>query len=270
MVNDSGRVHGEFSGRALSSDRTTEQGSAVLVLEDLTPAAAGNQITGCTIEDARSLVLQMSAIHSKFWGDNRVPTADVDQLMVVGEKYVDAGWQPFVERYESDIRNVRSTYEWGRDNISSLIRHTRGARQTLTHGDLHFENVLFSTTDESRVTLIDWQIAVSGLAAYDVASILINGLSPDDRRSHELGILKSYFSSLTSEGNIDYQWEQFLLEYRAATISLAFRPIIILGGSGGTSYREDRFDVADALFQRSVAAIRDHDPVSAFEELKSQ
>lgn len=43
----------------------------------------------------------------------------------------------------------------------------------------------------------------------------------------------------------------------------------VLGGNGGVNYRDDRYEEADALFERSVAAIKDHEPVSEFKVLKT-
>ena len=90
----------------------------------------------------------------------------------------------FLERYETSLaadhialcrRFVEHLTEW---QLAAI-----GPR-TVTHGDFRLDNMLFRGSDPSPY-VVDWQTAVWGLAAYDVAYFVGGCLSEDDRRAHE-------------------------------------------------------------------------------------
>ena len=50
----------------------------VLVLEDLAPAEPGDQLTGCTVEQARLAVVELAGLHGPMWADPKL--FDIDWL----------------------------------------------------------------------------------------------------------------------------------------------------------------------------------------------
>ncbi len=44
-------------------------GNYVVLLEDLAPARAGDQIAGCTVDEAASVIPELAALHAPRWGD---------------------------------------------------------------------------------------------------------------------------------------------------------------------------------------------------------
>ena len=44
-------------------------GDFVLLMEDLAPAEQGNQLTGCSTDQARTAVLELAKLHGPRWGD---------------------------------------------------------------------------------------------------------------------------------------------------------------------------------------------------------
>ena len=50
-----------------------EDGEVVLVLEDMSPAISGSQLAGCSVDDARNILIQIADIHANFWEDQRLP-----------------------------------------------------------------------------------------------------------------------------------------------------------------------------------------------------
>ncbi len=51
------------------ADWDEASGDFVLVLEDLAPGEQGNQLTGCTVEQARTSVMELARLHGPRWGD---------------------------------------------------------------------------------------------------------------------------------------------------------------------------------------------------------
>ena len=74
-----------------------ETGDFDLILEDLSPAAQGNQITGCTIEQARTAVVELARLHGPRWADptlgdiewlSRRTDEDVERLSMLWGMFV--------------------------------------------------------------------------------------------------------------------------------------------------------------------------------------
>ena len=53
--------------RTFAADMAEDGTSFVLLFEDLGPARGGNQLAGCTIEDARAVIRQAAALHAPSW-----------------------------------------------------------------------------------------------------------------------------------------------------------------------------------------------------------
>lgn len=55
--------------RCFSAELDEADGSFALLMEDLTPARPGNQLTGCDVRDAEVAMAQAAALHGPRWGD---------------------------------------------------------------------------------------------------------------------------------------------------------------------------------------------------------
>ena len=66
----------ELEEEALVAEVDEEGSEFILLFEDLGPARGGNQIAGCTIEDARAAIRQAAAIHAPSWHNSAILTAD--------------------------------------------------------------------------------------------------------------------------------------------------------------------------------------------------
>ena len=102
-------------------------GDFVLLLEDLSPAEQGNQVTGCSADLARRSVLELARLHGPRWGDpalddieflQRRTAADAEQLqMMYGlflpgflatySKYLDSEGVALIERFAADRKSTR-------------------------------------------------------------------------------------------------------------------------------------------------------------------
>ena len=252
------KFYGAFNG--------IDDGEIVLVLEDVSPATAGSQLIGCGVDDARNVLNHIADIHLHFWGDTRLPERNPTRMAERLAKVAEAGFGAALDRYGPDLGGIRASYDWLLENSHLVAEHRNSKPQTLTSGDLHVENILFSDTPR-RATLIDWQLGGRGLAAGDVAFFLVASLSIKDRRSHESQLLSHYYHRLGSDITTDYPFERFMLDYRAAIMRSLARPMGILGAFGGVSERPDKYELADRMFGQIVAAVEDHNPVSAYKEL---
>lgn len=240
----------------------------VLVLEDMSPAEVGSQVTGVSTANAHRILGQLAEIHAEFWGADYLPENPTAEQ--VAKTYGDSlvrGIEILNKRWSDDLHTSRSTWEWLVSNLVSVIEHRRGPRSTLIHGDVHAENILFTSEPERPTVLIDWQLSGRGLAAHDVSHFLVGNLSVDDRRSHEPELLRHYHDRLTGSGAVRYTFDDFFLDYRASICRSLVRPVFGLARAERSPNPDDIYPVSDANFKRMNAAIVDLDPVGAIREL---
>ena len=179
----------------------------VLVLEDLAPAVPGNQITGCSVDEARLAVVELAALHGPRWGD---PTLhDVDWLQrrtarADGEM-LQAAYQhlltPFLAVYGKYLTSAQHDLavafgprlaDWidGRSNVL-----------TLGHGDYRLDNLLFGTrVGGPPIAVVDWQTPNHGPGVVDVSYFLGAGVKADVRRSIEGGLVDEYLAAIGRYG----------------------------------------------------------------------
>lgn len=169
-----------------------------LVMEDLSGTArAGDQIVGCGVVDARSVVAELARLHRTFypmsraaapaWGMSMADTADywgaaIDRALPIIREHV----APRLSATEIAIveqAHVRAR-AWYR------LPMPRG---TLTHGDPRVDNILFIDGEaDVQAVLIDWQITGWRNPMHDVGYFLSGSVSIEDRRANEHSLLDTY------------------------------------------------------------------------------
>jgi aminoglycoside/choline kinase family phosphotransferase len=205
----------------LYGDWTPETNAFVLVLEDMAPAMQGDQLSGCTIEQARDAVRELAKLHGPRWDD---PTLyDVDWIEHDRGDDPDAGaglaamWQMFFPGFAGTYRSHLSAEEFElAERFGSVIAAWRGGRsgpKTITHGDYRLDNMLFATAEGGpRVTVVDWQTPAHGSPITDLSYFIGAGLLPPERRGHERELVAVYLEALGAYGVVleeAWVWEQY-------------------------------------------------------------
>lgn len=208
-------------------DETTHD--FVLMMEDLAPAEPGNQLAGCTVEQARLVVREAAKLHASHWGDERIEmlpwVSDTRAAGGVGNAdpaLVKSIWQGFCTRYgervEADVRRVGDRFVERFDRYESFY----AGPKSLVHIDFRPDNMMFATPAGGRpVTVLDWQSLAFGCGVTDVAYFLAGALSRDDRRKVERELLGEYHQQLAELG-VSYDLEQLWTDYRSRAFSLLF------------------------------------------------
>lgn len=224
-----------------------ESGTAdvVLVMEDLTPAEQGDQISGCTVEQATLAIDEVAKLHGPRWGDPTLKdltwldrTATQGGISTMYEMF----WGMFVERYSETLDEV--TVEHGERMKTDLdkLRLYEPAALTPIHYDYRLDNMLFGTGAGGRpLTVVDWQTVQLGPGPYDVAYFLGNAFEPEVRRGCEERLVRRYHEGLVGYGVEGYSLEQCWEDYRrysGASLVMAIFSSILVG----------RTDRGDAMF----------------------
>jgi len=242
---------------AISADNA----SFTLLLDDAAPAIPGVQAEGCSVERARSSVMNLVGLHAPRWNDPQLRELDFlmqpSEAMATGMgKALAHSTKAFVERYAQVL---------GVDDVATLQHAAEVARAwllarpepfTVIHGDYRLDNLMFLPSGD-EVLALDWQGAAVGPPLRDVAFFLGTGVEPDVRRSIEEKLLAEYHTGLLANGVSDYDAQQCWMDYRLALLqgyAVTVNGCIYAAG--------ERSEQSDAMFlamaRRSCAAIRDH------------
>jgi hypothetical protein len=240
-----------------------ESGTAdvVLVMEDLSPAEQGDQITGCTVEQATLAVDEAAKLHGPRWGDPTLrELAWLDRNAQSGGMASLLGmiWEAFVDRYRATLDDV--TVEVGTQLIGSIdgLRAYEPPALTAIHYDYRLDNMLFGTAAGGRpLTVVDWQTVQLGLGPMDVAYFLGNAFEPEVRRGCEEELVARYHRALVDDYGVSgYGLEQCWDDYRRSSYSSLIMATF-------ASMMVGRTDRGDAMFMamanRSAAMAVDLD-----------
>jgi hypothetical protein len=225
-----------------------EAGTAdvVVVMEDLAPAEQGDQIAGCTLEQAALAVDEAAKLHGPRWGDpalKELGWLDGGGTSAGIAAMFGAIWDAFVDRYRGTLEPV--TLEAGPE-LATLLKTARATSppaRTPVHRDYRLDNMLFGVPAGGRpLTVVDWQTVRLGLGPDDLAYFFGNAFQPELRRSCELDLLRRYHRSLVDDYSVgDYPFDQCWDEYVRASYSSLTMAVF-------ASMMVGRTDRGDAMF----------------------
>jgi aminoglycoside/choline kinase family phosphotransferase len=252
-------------------------GDGVLLLEDLTDARVGDNVAGCSRDEAELALRQLAKLHAGWWGSRELEDLDWmpyfnDNAEMVRVLYEQTLWDTFLQKVEEIFPGRQlpvSLLDIGaglRNNLAQVANRLAESPRTLVHGDYRLDNLLFGTAEyQVPLTIIDWQGAVRGRGAADLWHFMIYCLPPEQRRAMEQPLLDAYHTALREHGVRDYDFSQCLYDYRFAGFHQVAMMVLGVGILGvlSTEGGRDRFEVS---LERCVAAIEDHDLASLMPE----
>ena len=189
----------------------------VLLLEDLAPARQGDQLQGCTLEQARLAVLEAAKLHIPHLDDPYLETLpwltrdnpDMDLSLMVPMLYPE-----FRKRYEGAIDPA--ILDMGERFMARVKTYYEKPRpHTLVHTDYRLDNMLFGVAEGGPpIAVVDWQTVSLGNPMGDIAYFIGAGLHREERRQHEEELVRAYHQALLDGGVADYSWEDCWQHYR--------------------------------------------------------
>lgn len=196
----------------------------VLLLEDLAPAVQGDQITGCTPDQAALAVLELPKLHAPMWGDPKLNdmawlSGGYGENPDMTGQFLGMLFQGFKQRYQERIDD--DILELSERMLTKLVpMYDLGDRpKTLQHSDYRLDNMLFGTPAGGHpVAIVDWQTVANGYGVADLSYFIGAGLTPQDRRLHEEDLVRAYLDAMIAAG-IDLTWDDLWWQYRRHTTS---------------------------------------------------
>ena len=177
-----------------------------LVLEDLDQASEVDQVIGLDFDTAKGILLQLADFHAQWWDSADLPamtwaTRHTDEHRVSNlTGILAAGWPRLTTALHG--RLPEGCHAAGADMAELLpaaFRALADEPQTLLHGDLRLDNLMFEGPNRP-VAILDWQSISRGSAAIDVAYFLAQNLPADQLRLQGENLLEVYVQRLRECG----------------------------------------------------------------------
>ncbi len=128
-----------------------------IIMNDLAPAVQGDQIDGCTVDEAALAVEEVAKLHAPVWGDPSLKSMEwlnrnSPESAVFYKGLLDMVWPGFLERYAGRVDD--EVIDAGNQLISRLDAYLahRPEPHTAAHGDYRVDNMLFGTVRGRRPT----------------------------------------------------------------------------------------------------------------------
>jgi hypothetical protein len=209
--------------KAYAAEIDPASGDFVLLFEDLSTARNGSLFTS-SVADVEIGLAHLARIHGAFWND---PILDQHAFVrKVNEptwnamlKGVTAQIIPAARAYYADqfSQYALSAMETWLDVWDDFIGYEPDP-QTLVHVDAHPKQMFFPTAALPRFALFDWQAVAKNWGAFDVARLLVTGLSVEDRRAHEHRLVDAYYDALCRHGASGLSKERLWFQIKLAHV----------------------------------------------------
>ncbi len=214
----------------------------VVVLEDLAPAEPGDQLGGCSVDEATLAVAELVELHAPRWGDQTLPNLDwlsapSPETAALFGALLSGVLPGFLDRFATKVDgDVLALAERFVPKVQKYLVGWDGPL-TVAHGDFRLDNLLFGGP---RVAVVDWQTVGIGPGTADLAYFLGGSLPPDERAAHERDLVRDYHRRLASRG-VDQSWEDCWAGYRRHALGGLLMAIL-------ASQLVERTDRGDAMF----------------------
>jgi len=240
-------------------------GDFTLLLEDLSPGVPGDQVAGCSLDQARLAIVELAKLHAPRWGDPAL--AGIEWLQ---RRAGDTGGQlqalysmlfpGFVATYGPRLTTEQIALA---ERFAERIPAWLAMRQPpycVTHGDYRLDNMLFGTTEGGYpVAVVDWQTPGHGSGSADLSYFIGAGLLPHDRRAHERDLVAEYHGAMLAEGVSDLTfetlWEHYTRDSFSGVVMSVIAPMIV-----AKSERSE--DMFHAMAERHLQHALDLDALS--------
>jgi hypothetical protein len=234
-------------------DRRTQ--AHVLLLEDASPAVAGDMVAGVGAAPALEFATRIAVLHARWWEHADLPAlerqfpphgrnfaAGYDRVYAAGLSTLGGFAGPSTARLASKLSDGLTT-RWNSQYLGP---------RTLIHWDAHAGNLMMPVDDRGPWTLLDWQNVTVGNGLFDLCRFATLSMEPDERIANEADIVGNYVSQLNRAG-VTYQYAAAWARYQEL-LPLSFAQQLRFF-AGIESWDASRIAWRDAVAPRVIAAL---------------
>jgi hypothetical protein len=208
----------------------------ILVMEDLKGLTPGDQVSGMSRAQVLAAVQTIAPLHALWWnGDRRqalpwVPSVEQQlQMLSLTSRTIRTAWPLFLESFaESLPPGGRALGERIIECLDHILAAFVKGTRTLVHFDYRADNLFIDDrTRKAPVVVVDWQLLMWGLGAYDVARLVGGSIPPAERGGHHQEIVECWHKGLVAGGVTGYAHEQAWHDYRLSAIVAMLNPVLV-------------------------------------------
>lgn len=194
------------------ADITENEQEFVLLLEDMSPAAQGDQLAGAALLQVQTTLAAAATLHNirpeQGFEAYRWLHHGADNSAFM-QNSLPTGYALFRERF-SELLSP-DILDLGQQLIDRLARYVahEPPELTITHGDMRLDNILFHA-DGRVAALVDWQTCSLGNPANDVAYMIGTSFAdPAERREQERQLVADYLAARSPTLDPDAFWQEY-------------------------------------------------------------
>ena len=251
----------QIAPRSYFSQFDAEEGTFCLLIEDVSYIRPGDQIQGCTFEEALAVIREAARLHSMFWAEQPdeglgwVPTFDGGSGYF--ERMHSAAWRQLERTMEGIPEGLIEAAQRIGPRVSDVKARLSRPPLTFTHGDLRLDNIFFGRDlGGDGIKLIDWQAIRRGRGAYDLAYFLSTSVPAEMRKLRQDELIEAYLETLREGGVEGYSVEDCRDDFGWALLDI----VTFVGIIGSTlDFQSDRgLELANTIMSRLSHAVEDN------------
>lgn len=216
----------------------------VLMMEDLHPGVQGDQLGGCTADQADLALTELAGLAGPRWCDERLKKIDWLAPAQIGENntitLMDMFLPGFIERYQHRLTNEHVELATQLGERFESYRALDADIFTLVHIDYRLDNMMFG--GPYPLAVVDWSPSI-GSGAADAAYFMGTGMDSDYRRQNEKALIKEYHQRLMAYGIDNFSFNTCWQDYRRNSFGGLVMAIIASMIVGQTERGDEMFMV---------------------------
>jgi thiamine kinase-like enzyme len=206
----------------LHADYDHNNDNFILLLEELKNYRLGDQITGCSVDEAELVVKTLATFHRSTWNPERANVHNSEAQVQGMSAGFEAGWPAVHENFPHLVTNdVFDRAVSMHKKVGSLLDQICRFPLCIVHGDLRLDNVFFA---DDHIALVDFQATCQSAPEHDLAYFITQSLKSDVRNAKDW--VHIYHENLTSDG-INYSLEDCRNRYRQCALYFLCYAVVI-------------------------------------------
>jgi aminoglycoside phosphotransferase (APT) family kinase protein len=246
--------------RAHLAQMAADSTDFVLVLEDLRGWENGDHYAGLPLDRARACIAELAGLHAWSMHNGAIaeafPSLDTPIARQAFPALFAEGWKVYREHARAPMPPAiaRHAARFGEHAAVALEALTK--RQMLIHGDIRADNLFFAG---DQIAVVDFQLAARATGIVDVAYLVSQGLTTQERGGRDEQLVREYLEVL---GVGDYDFEKAWRHYRLAVAFFLVFPLVAI--RGWEALPERSRELCLRLIERSIATIEEIDALAVF------